>query len=127
MTATPSQKTSFVEPSWLDDDTLRAVRPQVRSLLESSPGFRALSSDQQKDIAKTMVKVASYMANPDGLAKKELDPSQSILSRAQAGEVDQAKRKASDKVGEFAGKDFEAGAVKQGTQAFKQLVQAVDF
>lgn len=126
------------EPAWLDDETLRAVRPQVRQLLESSPGFRALSPEQQQDIARTMVRVASYMANPDGLAKQELTPGRGVLAKAQGADgapaqaladkaVDQAKSKASDKIGTFAGSDFEAGSVKQGADNFKAFVGAVDF
>ena len=67
---------------WLDDDTLSAVRPQVRRLLERSPGFRALPVEQQRELARTMVRVASYMANPDGLARQELTPGQSVLAHA---------------------------------------------
>ena len=130
---------SSTEPTWLDDETLRAVRPQVRQLLESSPGFRALSPAQQQEIARTMVRVASYMANPDGLAKKELTPGEGVLAKAQAhadagapaqaldAAVDQAKGKASEKVGTFAGSDFEAGSVKQGATNFKNFVGSVDF
>ena len=145
--ASPSH--SSTAPAWLDDETLRAVRPQVRQLLESSPGFRALSPEQQQEIARTMVRVASYMANPDGLAKKELTPGEGVLAKAQslahadadaqggapaqahadalANPVDQAKNKASEKVGTFAGSDFEAGSVKQGATNFKNFVGSVDF
>jgi hypothetical protein len=120
---------------WLDDDTLSAVRPQVRRLLERSPGFRALPLEQQRELARTMVRVASYMANPDGLARQELTPGQSVLAhatapplaRAQADAVDAAKGKASDKVGTFAGADFQAGAVRQGVEQFRNLVGTVDF
>ena len=120
---------------WLDDDTLSAVRPQVRRLLERSPGFRALPVEQQRELARTMVRVASYMANPDGLARQELTPGQSVLAhapapplaRAQADGVEAAKGKASDKVGTFAGADFQAGAVRQGVEQFKNLVGTVDF
>jgi hypothetical protein len=121
--------------AWLDDDTLSAVRPQVRQLLERSPGFRAMPVEQQRELARTMVRVASYMANPDGLARQELTPGQSVLAhaapaplaRAQADGVDAAKGKASDKVGTFAGADFQAGAVKQGVEQFRNLVGTVDF
>jgi hypothetical protein len=132
-----------VEPAWLDDETLRAVRPQVRSLLQSSPGFRALEPARQQELARTMVRVAAYMANPQGLAKQELTPGQGVLAKhdpdpppaatqgapatALAGEVDQAKRKASDKIGTFAGSDFEAASVKQGAGNFKAFIGAVDF
>ena len=130
------------EPAWLDDDTLRAVRPQVRHLLESSAGFRALEPEKQQDIARTMVRVASYMANPQGLAKQELTPGQGVLAKEQAlsgpplseaqaqgkvDAVDQAKIKASDKVGTFAGSDFDAGSVRQGADNFRNFVGAVDF
>ena len=32
-------------------------------------------------VARTMVRVASYMANPDGLAKQELTPGQGVLAK----------------------------------------------
>lgn len=120
--------------AWLDDDTLSAVRPQVRRLLERSPGFRAMPLEQQRDLARTMVRVASYMANPDGLAKQELTPGRGVLARGQEAPlaraqdaVDAAKGKASEKIGTFAGADFKAGAVQQGVEQFKNLVGSVDF
>jgi hypothetical protein len=113
--------------SWMDHETLSAVRPQVQALLEASPGFNGLPPDQKLELAKTMVRVASYMANPDGLAKEELSPGRGVLAKAQADSVESAKGKASEKIGSFAGKDFEAGAVKQGVQQFKELVGSVDF
>lgn len=122
--------------SWLDDDTLAVVRPQVRLLLERSPGFRALPPEQQREMARTMVRIASYMANPDGLAKQELTPGRALLAREQGAvqplaraqdSVEAAKGKASDKIGTFAGADFQAGAVRQGVEQFKNLVGSVDF
>ncbi len=120
-----------------DGATLDAVRPQVRALLEQSPGFAALPAAQQRDIAQTMVRVAAYMANPHGLAReefahpqlrKELAPEVAAQPTAQAlAGVDDAKNKASAKVGVFAGADFQAGALQQGTQEFRNLVGAVDF
>ncbi|WP_295386045.1 hypothetical protein [uncultured Thiodictyon sp.] len=112
---------------WLDDETLAAVRPQVRTLLESSPGFRQLPVDKQRDLARTMVRVAAYMANPDGLAKEELGPAGGVLAKAQADAVDAAKQKASDKLGTFAGSDFKAGAMREGGEQFTKFVGAVDF
>src|SRR5205085_5784796 len=57
------------------------------------------------------------MANPDGLVAKELSSDKGILARAQ-GPIDK---------GNVAGKDFEAGAVKQGVKQFGELVKKVDF
>ncbi|TQV85961.1 hypothetical protein [Aliikangiella coralliicola] len=115
------------EPAWLADSTLSAVRPQVKRLLEQSPGFRELSADKQKEIAQNMVHVAAYMSNPQGLAEKELTPGENILAHAQADAVDSAKQKASGKIGTFAGADFQAGALEQGVEQFKELIGAVDF
>lgn len=121
-----------------DDATLDAVRRPVRALLEQSPGFAGLSAAQQRDIAQTMVRVAAYMANPHGLAREEFANPQLAkdlgggagpgepVAQALAG-VDDAKNKASAKLGTFAGADFKAGALQQGTQEFKNLVGAVDF
>ncbi len=105
----------------------------MRSLLERSEGFRALPPEQQREIATTMVRVASYMSNPDGLAREEF--AQPVIDKADAPQaaaqalsaVDDAKAKASAKLGTFAGADFQAGALKQGTAEFKNLVGSVDF
>jgi len=118
-------------PAWLDDATLSAVRPQVRALLEKSPAFRALPRAQQIDIAKTMVRVASYMSNPQGLARQEFEnpllAKDGAPARSLANAVDAAKGKASEKIGTFAGADFQGGALRDGTKAFKELVGSVDF
>lgn len=104
--------------SWSDDATLRVVRPEVRALLERSPGYARMSPDEQRELARTMVKVCSYMANPEGLAARELSaPDGGVLAKAQGASTGQ----------KFAGKDFEAGAVKQGVQQFGELVKKVDF
>ena len=50
---------------------LSIVRPGVRRLLEASPGFRALPPDEQRRIARDTVRVAAYMADPDGLVSRE--------------------------------------------------------
>ncbi len=122
-------KTQPVPPAWLDSQTLAIVRPEVRALLESSPGFQSLSDAEKRNLAQTMVKVASYMSNPDGLAARELSPDGGVLARAQAGEedpVEATKRRLSGKQ-TTAGQDFQAGAVRQGVQQFGELVQKVDF
>src|ERR1044071_8430777 len=111
---------------WLDPETLAAVRPAVRRLLEASPGFGKLSDPEKRDLARQMVKVASYMSNPDGVVAQELAPGGGVLSRAQADGVEAAKQRLGEKQG-FAGEDFEAGAVKQGVKQFGELVKKVDF
>jgi hypothetical protein len=58
---------------------------------------------------------------------KETAPASATPARALAGEVDQAKGKASEKVGVFAGSDFKAGSVEQGADNFKKYIGSVDF
>ncbi len=106
---------------WADATTLDTVRPEVRKMLLAAPAFSALKPEEQQSIASQMVKVASYMAKPDGV----LIPPQPV-SQAQADAVDEAGKRATERRG-FAGKDFQAGAVKQGVQQFGELVQKVDF
>lgn len=122
-------------PTWTDEETLRLVRPEVRQILEASPAFAKLSDTEKKDLAGKMVKVAAYMANPDGLTAKELaaqivqspdNAAKSAVTLAQADPVEDTKKRLSGKQG-FAGKDFEAGAVKQGVEQFGELVKKVDF
>jgi hypothetical protein len=112
-------------PAWADSETLSLVRPEVRALLEASEGFKALPPEEQRRLAGTMVKVASYMSNPDGVARELLPGGEGPLARAQDG-FEATKDRLGQKQG-FAGKDFEAGALKQGTQEFGNLVNKVDF
>jgi hypothetical protein len=110
----------------LDDETLRIVRPQVRDILMSSEGFRKLPPEEQRSLAGQMVKVATYMANPNGLAKEELGPGGGVLATAQADGVEATKDRLSKAPG-FAGKDFVPGATKAGVEQFGELVKKVDF
>jgi hypothetical protein len=111
---------------WVDGETLAAVRPEVRQLLEATPAFTRLAPAEQRQLANTMVKVASYMANPDGLAAQELSPAGGVLARAQEDGVEATRTRLSKDPG-FAGEDFQAGAVRQGIEQFGALVQKVDF
>src|SRR5947199_3660695 len=56
--------------TWLDRQTLDAVRPEVRALFEKCQAFKKLSPEEQRSLAADTVKVAAYMANPDGLVAK---------------------------------------------------------
>jgi hypothetical protein len=120
-------KTAIAKPlNWANDHTLQTVRPEVRRILEASSSFRALPPAEQKELASTMVKVCSYMTDPEGLASRELSPKGGVLARAQADGVEEVKQRLAKAPG-FAGKDFQAGAVKAGVQQFGELVKKVDF
>lgn len=146
-----AQRLPSSEPGWLGDATLDVVRPQVRRMLQSSPGFRALPAHEQQEIARNMVRVASYMANPDDLARQELGAGGGVLrhepperiapapaadpaapytpptARALSGVNQQAINKATGGVGRSAGADFvDASTSTLGTNA-RKLMEAVDF
>ena len=111
---------------WTDPGTLEHVRPEVRRILTSSEAFRKLPPAEQQQLAATMVKVASYMSNPEGLAARELSPEGGVLAVTQADAAAEAGRRAAADPG-FAGEDFRAGAVREGVQQFGELVKKVDF
>lgn len=115
---------------WADDETLSLVRPEVRKILQNSTAFRALPPEEQRSLAGTMVKVATYMVDPDRLASQELSQKpkeRERKARALAEDpVEATKRRLSQSPGST-GKDFQAGAVRQGVEQFGALVQKVDF
>jgi hypothetical protein len=107
-----------------DKATLDAVRPAVREMLLKAPAFAKLSPGEQQDIAGKMVQVAAYMANPDGVLTQS---GAAPLVRAQAEDPTVATRHRLSQAPGQVGKDFEAGATKQGVEQFGALVQKVDF
>lgn len=119
--------TSAVEKSakWEDRETLDAVRPAVRDMLSGSASFRELSPEEQENIARTMVRVASYMANPDGVIT-ETTKSEPPLARAQADPIEDTQKRLAKAPGQV-GQDFVAGGVREGVEQFGALVQKVDF
>ena len=114
------------QPQWTTPASIDAVRPQVRKLLTDIPAFHALPPDEQRALAANMVKVMSYISDPNGVVGTL--PAQSPLARAQADEdpVEATKRALSTSPG-MVGKDFKAGAVREGVDQFGALVKKVDF
>ncbi|MFM0631233.1 hypothetical protein [Paraburkholderia xenovorans] len=113
---------------WTSRQSLEAVRPQVRQLLTAVPAFGALPAAEQQALAANMVKVLSYIADPNGIAQSvsSLPGTPAPLSRAQEDAVEATKQSLSRSPG-MVGKDFKAGAVREGVEQFGALVQKVDF
>jgi hypothetical protein len=121
--------TSDQAAKWEDRETLDVVRPAVRKMLLDVPAFRKLAGGEQQQIAKAMVQVAAYMANPDGMITQPAgkNGATAAVARAQAEDpVEATKRRLSKAPGQV-GKGFEAGAVKEGVEQFGELVKKVDF
>ncbi len=114
---------------WTTPQALEAVRPQVRELLTSVPAFSRLGAAEQQQLARDMVKILSYIANPNGVLEPAAAPPPAPVARAQADEedpVEATKRNLSESPG-LVGEKFKAGAVREGVEQFGALVQKVDF
>jgi hypothetical protein len=74
-----------------------------------------------------MVKVLSYIADPNGIgATLPAPPARAPLARAQDDAVEATKAALASSPGAV-GKDFKAGAVREGVEQFGALVHKVDF
>ena len=73
-----------------------------------------------------MVKVLSYIANPNGVADS-LPSSSDVLAYAQEDDPVEATKKSLSKSPGMVGEKFKAGAVREGVEQFGALVQKVDF
>lgn len=126
--------TTGVAEKWSDKETLAPVRTEIRKLLQSAGAFAKLSPEERKELASQLVKVSSYLANPEGIVTEALARSKNkMLEQAQDNPppppptpAEIAAQRAASSPG-FAGKDFQGGAMSQGVQQFGQLVQKVDF
>lgn len=114
--------TSYRQIPWTTPQTVEAVRPQVREVLMAVPSFGRMSPDEQRQLAGNMVKVLSYIANPNGVAHET-----SELVRAQDEDAVEATKKSLSKSPGMVGEKFKAGAVREGVEQFGALVQKVDF
>jgi hypothetical protein len=116
----------------LSPEALARVRPQVQAMLTQIPSYSLLTPAEQMKLAHDMVKVLAYMDDPNGLVADLATQTKSrkpVLARAQADPPDaneQTRQNLSHSPG-FAGKDFAAGAARQGTEQFANLVKSVDF
>ncbi len=118
--------------SWTTPESIDVVRPQVRELLTKIPAFHALPAEEQRVLAANMVKIMSYIGDPNGITQSLPDMlaakanGVAPLAQTQADAVDATKQALSKSPGAV-GKDFKAGAVREGVDQFGALVKKVDF
>lgn len=120
--------TQITAPPPPDDATLQAARSKVRELLDRTEAFGRLLPEERREIAKNMVEIGSYMANPDGVLSQE-QSGDAPMAQPMRG-TDTAVKNTAARAGAdqgFAGQDFEGGAIRQGTEQFGELVGHVDF
>jgi hypothetical protein len=148
-TADPDTRTTDdSEPARAPSDRVPdpGLRMLVRETLQSAPSYRALSVDDQRSLAKNLTRVVDFLedryagmgpsvaeaaraldrprdpASPGARAARALDQNQ--LDK----DTSQIRQRAGANEGQV-GKDFQAGAVKQGASTFEQGVKSttVDF
>jgi len=121
-------------PGGLSTNAVDRVRPMVRDMLTQIPAYSEMERAEQLALANNMVKLLAYVDDPNGVVSDAMaDPvtraqaaRKAPLAAAQADANEQTRKNLSKSPG-FAGKDFEAGAARQGTDQFVRLVNEVDF
>src|SRR5215831_9040868 len=98
--------------------TQESVRNEVHALLARSAAFQSLPPEQQRKLAADMEKVSGYLARDRSwlnappaaaLEEKTPDPVTTLKTRLAEGPAQ-------------AGQGFVAGAIREGTAAFTDLV-----
>jgi hypothetical protein len=112
-------------PGWTSSEALAEVRPQVRDLLMAVPAFGALPDLKKQQIARDMVKVLSYIADPNAVSHA-LPAPPAAAALGQEDSIRNFGKLTKDLPGQV-GKTFVAGATAQGVEQFGALVQKVDF
>jgi hypothetical protein len=129
---TTASSTTVTPPAaGLSPEALARVRPQVQAMLTRIPAYSQLTSAEQAKLAHDMVKVLAYIDDPNGVVTDTLATGQraglaEALATKKPDANEQTRQNLSASPG-FAGEDFVAGAAKQGTEQFTNLVKSVDF
>ena len=107
----------------VSSEALDVSRQQVRALLESSDAFGQLAPEKREALAKGMVQIASYLAEPDGIRLKP--EQQSAQVRALAGQSLARTSRTGNNVGEDG--RFTAQGAREGAAVAGALLQSVNF
>jgi hypothetical protein len=106
-------------------DDLPLVRQEVGHILSQSAAWQQLEPAERVKFARNMERVAGYLSTDPGWLDAADPPGSAGLAQAMAP-VEDLKGRLARAPGQV-GKDFEAGALKQGVQEFGNLVKTVDF
>jgi hypothetical protein len=122
---------TFASPPapWTTPQALDNARLKVRELLTAIPTYKALTPEEQRELAANMVKVVAYISDPNGIVT-ETAPGVVPAARARAlADEDpvEATKSMLSAPPQTAGQDFKAGAVREGVEQFGALVKKVDF
>jgi len=116
----PAGRAAAAQPI-ASDETHRAARQAVRTLLERAESFNELAPEKREALAKGLVQIGSYLAEPDGVRLKPQQQSPQV--RALAGESRiTARGSNTDQEGKFTAQGAREGAAVAGA-----LLEAVNF
>ena len=114
------------------------VRTEVQKVLDQCQAWRRMDAPERKAFAENMLKVGHFLAQDpgwldsplpagaEGLAGgEELAGTEGLAAKALAP-VDELKGRLAKAPGQI-GETFKAGAMRQGVEEFRNLVQTVDF
>lgn len=122
---TPPQPGTGTAESPLPDNDLDLVRSEVRQVLENSASWRSMVPEKRREMANNMVRISKYLAADPNWLESEIPEEHKDLAQA-LGPVDDLKKRLAQKPGQV-GQEFKAGALREGTETFRSLVNAVDF
>jgi hypothetical protein len=100
-------------------NTTDLVRHEVNRVLGASSAWKELDTKQRAQFAKNMLKVGHYLAKDPGW----LERTGTTTARA-LGPGEDIQKRLAEKPGQV---DFQASAMAEGVQGFRNLVSAVDF
>lgn len=103
-------------------DTHLAARRAVRELLERSQSFNELAPDKREALAQGLVRIGSYLAEPDGLRLKPEQQSPQVRALAGATSAVVQSGNNTDAEGKFVAQSAREGAGVAGA-----LLREVDF
>jgi hypothetical protein len=113
------------------------VRRYVRAMLEQTPSYGNLATDERRGIANSLVQVLTYLTDPAagreelrGAARRERPIARPLDIQKQEQQSTKARDAFNQRMAEkpgFAGQDFRGGATSQAGEAFETLAKAVDF
>jgi hypothetical protein len=108
-------------------EALDTTRQEVRRLLERTEAFSQLDPQKREALAKGMVQIASYLAEPDGIRVPPQQQSPQV--RALAGTTGAGSGGSSAQAGQNTDSEgkFTAQGAREGVAAAGALLQAVNF
>ena len=107
----------------LPDERTESVESQVQSVLERTDSWRQLAPDDRERVQKNLSRVLAFISDP---AAGHPEVAEALAEKKEKTGVEKLQDRLAKKQ-DLVGKDFDAGALRAGTQAFKEMVGAVDF